>query len=282
VLTMVRAYSSWQNADKILLDPAGREETDLFQIQDISGLGPVKAAVNTSPLGSLDGDVYVGSSVSFRNIVLSIKPNPDWDTWSFEALRRLLYEYFTPKQQIRLVFETDEISPVEIFGYVEHIEPMIFSKSGEVQISIICPYPYFTAIDPVVITGISTDAPHVIDYNESIESGILVQVTYTSGASPTVIGIQLGDPTVTYFRVNGSVDANKYFLMSSVPGKKYVQNVSIASSPSAPGVITNLLSKIQAGSQWPTLKLGNNNFSIVTNAGVQDWKLTYYPRYGGL
>jgi Phage tail protein len=277
VLTTVRAYSSWQSADKLLLDPAGIEETDVLQIQDITGLGPVKAAVNTSPLGSLDGDSYVGSSVSYRNIVLSIKPNPDWDIWTYERLRRLLYEYFMPKLQIRLVFETDEIPPVEIFGYVENIEPTLFSKSGDIQISVICPYPYFTAIDPVVVNGISNNTPVDVDYNEAIETGVNVQITYTSGASPSSIGIQIGDPTLTYFRVAASVDANKYFVMSSIPGQKYVQNVAISG-----GVITNLLAKVQSGSKWPTLKLGNNKFSIVTNAGVQDWKLTYYPRYGGL
>ncbi|HEY7417968.1 MAG TPA: hypothetical protein VH593_22490, partial [Ktedonobacteraceae bacterium] len=215
MLTKVRAYSSWQTAEILPLDENGRIETDLLQIRDVTGLGPVDANINTSPIGSIDGESYIGSNVSSRNIVLTIRPNPDWKTWSFERLRRLLYTYFMPKMLTRLVFETDEISPVEIFGYVETFEPVIFSKDGEMQISIICPDPYFTAVEPIVVTGLSSPdgaTPMEIHYNGSIEAGINVQVTQTflereegqpelQAATPTLISIQVGDPLLTYFRV---------------------------------------------------------------------------------
>jgi hypothetical protein len=69
-----------------------------------------------------------------------------------------------------------------------------------------------------------------------------------------------------------------YFLMNSVPGMKYVQNVSFGS-----GVINNLLNKVVPGSQWPTLEPGINTFSVITDSpGHQDWILTYFARFGGL
>lgn len=277
MLTKVRAYSSWQSADELLLDDAGRAETDLIQIRNITGLGPVKAAVNTSPLGSVDGDSYVGSSVGSRNIVMTLKPNPDWATWSHEELRRILNLYFMPKRLVRLVFETDEISPVEIFGYVESNEPSIFSKDGEVQISVVCPYPYFTAVNPTVITGLSTGGVVVVDYNGSIETGINVKVTQSAIAFPTLIHIQVGDPTLSSFWVTAGVDDTNYFEMSSVPGQKYARNVNTDT-----GIITNLLANIQQGSEWPILEPGSNDFYVATDAGVQDWTLTYYERFGGL
>jgi Phage tail protein len=281
MLTTVRAFSSWASVDEVLLDPSGYPETDWFQIRDISGLGPVKADVNTSPLGSMDGDSFVGSTVGSRNIVLIIKPNPDWSIWTYEKLRRVLYEYFMPKRRIRLIFETDEIAPVEILGYVESNEPAIFSKDGEIQVSVICPYPYFTSVNPVVVDGVSTETNVDINYEGSVESGISVQVSRASGISPTVIGIQIGDSLLSYFRVTAGVDSSKYFAMSSVPGQKYVQNVAIAN-----GIITNLLSMVHSGSQWPILQPGINNFSVITDTPdegmVQDWRLTYYNRYGGL
>jgi Phage tail protein len=280
VLTTVRAFSSWQSADMLLLDDAGRAETDLIQIRNVEGLGPVKAAVNTAPFGSVDGDSYVGSSVGSRNIVLTIRPNPDWHTWSMERLRRLLYIYFMPKSLTRLVFETDEIPPVEISGIVETNEPVLFSKDGEIQVSIICPYPYFTAVNPTILTGISSrdnSSPLRINYAGSIETGINVEVSRSSGASPASIAVQVGDPSVAYFRVAASVDATKYFAVNTVPGQKYTQNVAFGT-----GLITNLLSKIQEGSKWPTLVPDQNDFSVITDVGVQDWKLTYFERFGGL
>ena len=72
MLTEVKAYSSWRSAPTLPLSDSGRAETDLIQIRNIDGLDPVKASVNTSPFGSVDGASYVGSSVESRNIVLTI------------------------------------------------------------------------------------------------------------------------------------------------------------------------------------------------------------------
>jgi phage-related protein len=250
------------------------------QIRNIEGLEPVKASVNTSLFGSVDGAAYTGSSVPSRNIVLTIHPNPDWHTWKYEDLRKLIYSYFMSKKPVRLVFYSDEDSPVEIFGIVESVDNSIFSKDQEFNVSVICPDPYFTSLDPKVITGQSIrsgGAPRVVTYNGSVETGIRVKVSFSSGAAPTTIGIQVGDPKVSYFNVAATVGSTLYVDMSSVAMQKYIQNVSIGS-----GVITNLLSKMQEGSKWPLFEQGDNNFSVITDQGVQDWELSFYERFGGL
>jgi len=280
VLTKLEAYSSWESAPVLPLSDNGREETDLIQIRNIDGLDPVKASVNTSPFGSIDGVAYTGSSVPSRNIVLTLHPNPDWNNWSFESLRRLLYSYFMPKQLTRLVFSSTDMPPVEIYGYVESAEVSQFSKDIELLVSIVCPDPYFTAVSPTVLAGQSSDGsnPLKINYNGSIEAGINVEVTRLSDPAPTVIGVQIGDPSLSYYRVTATVSASMYFLTNSVPAQKYVRNVTLNT-----GVITNLLSKTQRGSNWPTLKPGVNNFSVITDTpGNQDWQLTYFERFGGL
>lgn len=278
MLTEVKAYSSWRSAPTLVLNEDGRPETDYIQIRNIEGLDPVKASVSTSPYGSIDGASYTGSSVLTRNIVLTLKPNPDWDTWTYENLRRMLYSYFMPKQLTRLVFYSDDIIPVEIYGLVEDVSVNMFSKEPELLVSIICPDPYFTALNPTVLTG-QNNVVTPVTYGGSIAAGISVKVTAVSGDPPTTIGIQLGDPKITYFGVEATVSATKYFEVSSIPMRKYVQNVDIDTA-----VIENLLSKvyIQEGSLWPTLEPGENEFVVVTDAGAQDWELTYYERFGGL
>lgn len=280
MLTKLEAYSSWLDAPTLALSDAGREETDLIQIRAIAGLDPVKATVNTSPFGSVDGVAYIGSNVTYRNPVLTLHPNPDWNNWSYESLRRLLYRYFMPKLETRLVFYSDDMPTVEIYGYVEDATVNQFSKDPEIQVSIICPDPYFTAVTPTIVTGQSdrdNTSPAVIQYNGDIATGINVEVTRVSDPAPTSVGIQIGDPSASYFNAAASVDSATYFAMNSIPGNKFVQTVSLTS-----GVTTNLLSKIQEGSDWPILQPGQNNFSVITDKGVQDWQLTYYERYGGL
>lgn len=277
MLTEVKAYSSWRSAPTLMLDSNGRVENDLIQIINITGLDPVKASINTSPYGSVDGSSFTGSSVLSRNIVLTLKPNPNWDTWTYEKLRRLLYSYFMPKLITRLVFHSDDMIPVEIYGVVESVSVNMFTKEPELQVSIICPDPYFTALDPTIITGVNGSV-ETFDYNGSVESGMIVKVTHVSG-TPTTIGIQLGDPKVTYFGVVADVTTTKYFELSSIPMRKYVQNVNIGT-----GVIENLLSKVylQEGSLWPTLQPGENEFKVITDSGVQDYELIFYERFGGL
>lgn len=282
MLTEVKAYSSWRSAPTLPLTPKGRTEDDLIQIRNIDGLDPVKASVNTSPYGSVDGASYTGSSVQGRNIVLTIHPNPDWDSWSYEALRKLLYSYFMPKRATRLVFYSDDQVPVEISGIVESVTVNMFSKDPELIVSVICPDPYFTALDPVVVTGQTVRSGGVateVEYNGTIEAGMHLTVSFVSGAIPTNIGVHIGEPAVSFFSVAAGVDSTKYFDLGSLPMRKYVQNVVISN-----GLITNLLSKvtIQEGSAWPVFQPGVNEFAIVTDQGVQDFELTYFERFGGL
>ena len=281
MLTEVKAFSSWRSAPVMPLN-GSRPETDLIQVRNISGLDPVKASVNTSPYGSVDGASYVGSSLTNRNIVLTLHPNPDYDNWTYESLRRLIYAYFMPKRPTKLVFYSDDMIPVEISGIVEGVIVNMFSKDPELQVSIICPDPYFTALEATVITG-QTVRPGgdvvVVDYGGTIEAGINVKVTAVTAPNPTAIVVQLGDPSITSFGVDATVDPSMYFELSSIPMRKFVQNVGIGS-----GVITNLLSKvsIQEGSAWPTLQPGENEFLVITDQGAQDWELTYFERFGGL
>jgi hypothetical protein len=262
------------------LSDTGSAETDLIQVRNIEGLDPVKADVNTSPLGSTDGSSYTGSNVASRNIVLTLGSNPDWNQWSYESLRRLLYSYFMPKRPTRLVFYSDDIVPVKIDGIVESAEDGLFSSDPEMVVSIICPNPYFIALEPQVVNGQTIrpgEDPIAIIYEGNIEAGIHVRTTHVLDPVPTSIGIQIGDPEASYFDVVAGVNSAMYFEMNSIPMEKFVQNVNIGS-----GVITNLLPKVEEGSSWPTLKPGSNDFSVITDVGGQDWELTYFERFGGL
>jgi Phage tail protein RIFT-related domain len=281
LLTEVKAYSTQQGAPQLLLDSNGSPETDWFQIRNIEGLNPVKAAVNTTPFGSVDGESYVGSSVLSRNVVLTIHPNPDWANWTYETLRRLLYRYFTPKLPVKLEFYSDDMAPVQISGVVEDIALNPFSQDPEYLVSVICPDPYFTAINGLVVTGQSVrpaGAVTTIDYQGGIECGITLKVTRNADPAPTTIGVRVGADVLDYFNVIASVSATKFFSLSSVPLQKSVWNVDTTT-----GVITSLLSKlISEGSRWPMLQPGSNAFSVITDQGVQDWQLIYFERYGGL
>jgi len=263
------------------LSESGRAETDLIQIRNIDGLDPVTASIGTAPYGSIDGEAYTGSSVLGRNLVLTLHPNPDWSTWSPEALRRILYSYFMPKQAVRLEFYSDDMPDLEITGVVESLTANMFTNDPEILASIICPDPYFQTIDPIFLSGDTSDDPVDIEYHGTIPDGIQLLVKQVSGTNPNELDIQIGNPDLTFFKVaqTNLATSTKYFHMSSLPMSKYVETVNETT-----GVSTSLLSNVatEEGSEWPMLEPGTNQFQVISDNGVQSWELTYFEKFGGL
>lgn len=277
MLIKVSAYRSLDDDTPLVFNLLNRPETELFQVRNIDGLGPVKSDVNTIPFGAIRGAAFAGSKVGLRNLVFTIGLNPDWVTWNMTKLRQELYKYFMTERFSRLVFETEEYSPVEISGYVETCEPVIFSKDQEMQVSIICPEPDFVTVAPIVINGQNTDAPISIDYNGTVKTGFDVNMQRVSGANPTRTKIQVGDESDHFFWVDGGTTVSDYFDMNSIPGSKRVART-------APGgeLVLSLLDDIVDGSTWPEFEEGVQEFSVTTDAGIQNWTLTYFERFGGL
>ena len=127
---------------------------DPVHIRDISGLGPVKAEITTTPSGASRGATFQGVSTDKRNIVLTLGLSPNWSTQTVSSLRQLLYAYFMTEQWCKLRFHSDELPTTDIEGYVEGFEPNHFAQDPEYQISIINPRPDFIEIDASIYEGL--------------------------------------------------------------------------------------------------------------------------------
>ena len=130
--------------ESLRLELAHPEKSGIY-IKEITGIGPPKADVSVTDIATMDGGFYNSARAEKRNIVMTIG-FWDWASFIIEETRHLTYKYFPVKKPLVLVFETDSRKAM-ISGYVESNEPNIFSKQEEAQISIVCPYPYFTAVD---------------------------------------------------------------------------------------------------------------------------------------
>jgi hypothetical protein len=119
-----------------------------YVVKNIDGLGPVKAPVTTIDIAADPGGDFISAQDGMRNIVLTVGFEPDYANGSTVAdLRQELYSVFMPKNHVEMEFLTDELGPMWIEGWVETHEPVLFSDDPSVQISIICPYPYFQNAD---------------------------------------------------------------------------------------------------------------------------------------
>lgn len=128
-----------------------QNESD-FQIVNISGLNPSNAQINRSTVAGLDGSRFNSSKLEERNIVITLKLNGD-----IAQNRIRLYSYFNTKQWCKLYYQ-NELRNVYIEGWVETVEVDLFTNSETMQISIVCPNPYFKALDEII-----TDVSKVIE-----------------------------------------------------------------------------------------------------------------------
>jgi hypothetical protein len=268
-------------APTLPLDEDGVAGSDPIQVLDIQGLEPVKAAITTSLYGAFDGEAYVGANVGKRNIVLTIGLNPDWKIQTPEELRQLLYNYFMPKLLVELRFHSDIYPTVRIEGYVEDVKPNIFSKTPQMQVSIICPRPDFIAVAPSIFTGLTNDGSALteIDYAGSVSTGILLKINQAVG-SPGEATIQVnltGEGAPQTFLAKGNITPDVRWEMSSIMGAKYVRSVTLATA-----AITNYLNDVAVDAVWPRLYPGVNNLAVLTAVVGQNWELSYYTRFGGL
>lgn len=267
----------------------GMEATDPIQIISIDGLGPVAAAVNTVQYASVDGEFYNGSNVGKRNIVLTLRLNPDWSDQTVEGLRKFLYQYFMPKNQVTLQFTSTHMAQVNIVGYVESMEPTLFSKDPVYTVSIICPKPQFVAVAPTVINGtvelLTASALQEIDYEGSLECGFVLDVTTNPAyLVNTLTHVYLQNVDVQQFIIKNPAMATTHELeLSTIQGSKWIRDILVSA-----GTYNSLLGSAVSGSVWPTLKQGANQFRVQLDpngtAGTagQPWTLTYQALYGGL
>lgn len=258
--------------------------TDPVQVRGITGLEPVAGAIATTELGSgtSRGEAYQGASVGKRNIVLSLGLNPDWKDQTVEDLRQILYGYFMTPLWCKLRFFSDTKPPVDIEGYVESMDPNIFSDDPEVQVSIVCPKPDF--IDPVatLVVGEVDDGTveNEFTYIGNVDTGLELRVDQT-GANPTYTGklqVIVNYLTPEMFEIDPvTINGIKRFKLTTLPSSKRAENVALAD-----GAITNLLNNVTDISKWPLIRPGKNVIQVIGEEDGQQWTLAYFNRFGAL
>lgn len=282
MIRRVEVFSSNPSAPEL---PLGgfMPNNDPVQLRTIDGLGPVKAELASTAFASGRGELFQGSSIGKRNIVLNLGLNPNWIDQTMATLRQKLYAYLLPEAWTKLRFFSDHLPTVDIEGIVESFEPNMFSEDPEIQVSILCHKPDFIDVDATIYNGVVDDGTAELEfiYTGTVGTGIELRIDGSTD-NPSYSGdfdITLKSPTSPQiFSIQGVlVDTTKYFKVSSVRTKKRAQ-IILKSDGSA----TNLLSKITTASVWPEIKPGTNLLSVKATETGQAWTLAYYNRFGGL
>lgn len=251
-----------------------------YQVVSVDGLNPPKANIYTSAIANLDGAKYKNSKLDMRNIVITVRLQGD-----VEENRLYLYRYFKIGKWCKITYKNGMRS-VYIEGYCETIECNLFTDKEEAQISIICPKPYFKALDGMLFDISKTigsfefpfafgsngatfddnnDTDDAIEFSYiernkvvsvrnvgEIETGVIIHMAATADnvTNPMVYN------TVTneYFKINDTLNEGDEIIICTNRGEKSVTKIS-------DGIRSNAMHLIATGSTWFILDIGDNLFS---------------------
>lgn len=261
-----------------------------YYVIGVQGLTPPATAVNTATAGTIDGTFFNSARVNQRNIVITIILNGD-----IEGNRQRLYQIFPRKTPCTVYFKNKN-RDVKIVGYVEALEGDLFVMREQMQISIICPRPYFEALQALYIElskilamfefpfSIVTPIPfsEVLDYpictiNNTGDAacGTTIDVDFYDDAS----GLKIFNTTTqSFFELDYSFETNDHVVINTNSGQ---MGVVLYRN----GTQTNLLNYVAQNSTWLKIMPGENTFTFTVETGdAENVKIHFTTAllYGGV
>lgn len=209
----------------------------------VTGLNPPPADISTSPIATKDGSIFTNAQVQDRNIVLTfaitgVKP---------ETQRTSIYYIFKVKEPISLEIKTSTRTAY-IDGYVKNINADPFNQKQQIQVSIICPEPYFLGSEESrAITYPSTNVVTLSDCTH----GAVFEITATGSITG---GFTIGNTlTGQQFKVNGDYQTGDVITLDTRLGLK-------ALTLTRNGTTTNILQQMDSTlHDWIQLVPYDNN-----------------------
>lgn len=247
-----------------------------YLIQNIDGLDPVKAVVSSSPFGNMDGEQYQSSRRDARNIVitLGLENSP---AGPVRLIRSKLYDFFMPKERVRMQFFDDEEPMVEIEGIVESCLSPLFAKEPVATISVLCHNPDFYNPSVVIIYGntVSTTAETTINYTGSIETGINLTLRVDRAMDRFVVYHRSSFDTIYTLEFNQPLISGDVLTISTSDGDKgAILNRS--------GIINSLIYGIPTSSNYIHLTPGTNKIRVYAEGVAVPFTIGYTNKIGGL
>ena len=261
-----------------------------YNVYKITGLQPPTVSINSSVNATSDGSTVNSLRAGTRNIVLYMTLEGE-----VEKSRINLYRYFPLKRNITLYFKNGS-RDVCIEAYVEVIECDLFTNKQIAQISLLCPQPYFKAVDDIVsyfsdisslfefpfsvpaqgveISSITRNLRKSIINTGDVESGLIIDL-YAVGevVNPIIYDVFKR----THIKLMFTLIAGDHIVINTNAGAKSITLIR-------GGITSNIMGYMYPDSSWLTLEAGDNVFTTDCERGADNLQLTFTASilYGGV
>lgn len=248
---------------------------------EITGLTPPNASINMSKVSGVDGSQFNSAAVNNRNLVLTIYPKHP-----VEANRLKLYDYFGVGQKVKFYYK-NAARNVYTEGYVETLDGTFFTNQEALQVSILCPDPYFKGAGEIIADisklvslfefPFSIDAAGIplSEFNEyligqitndgNVSTGLFIELT----ANGTVINPVLYDAdSRESMGLRLTMQANDLIRITTIKGQTGVVLVR-------GGITTNIINTIIDGATWFQAKPGTNFYTYTVDEGLDNLSVKF-------
>lgn len=270
--------------DSLLLPLSDYTESGIV-ITEIDGIGPVEADVHTTDYATRDGSVFNSARVQNRTVVLTLRP---MEHPTVEDMRHRIYKFFPVKREVKMEVITDR-RDAYVTGYVESVEPTIFSNEEEVEVSIVCPDPYFYSASsseiiysgaeplfefpfsnegpsPVIIMGVATNTnERVFDYNGDFDVGVIIHLKFTGAVSGLAVHSieENQNMEIDISKIPDGLQPQDELIISTLKGSKSARILRN-------GHFINAINSIAMLSDWITVHIGSNTIIYTADSGLEN------------
>lgn len=252
-----------------------------YTVYQIDGLNPPDAIINTTPVANFDGSRFNSSRTNERNIVIYLTIEGDCET-----NRINLYRYVRTKRYVKFYYK-NSARDVYAEGYVENMQIAIFGMKQSVQISILCPQPFFKAVDTSIVdfstivplfvfpfayeeagapfSELEINAQKSIINNGDVINGVIIKIKAAGAAlNPTIYNLTQNQ----YFKLNIEMAEGDELTINTNKSHKEITLLH-------DGEESNVINDMDIGSEWFQLLSGDNIFTYGADEFPQNLTCTF-------
>ena len=254
----------------------------------LTGTGPPAATINRAKVSVTDGTRFNSATVGERELLLTVYILRD-----IARARLNLYRFIATKSHVKIYYQADGLN-VYIEGYVETAEVNPWEENQNVQVSIICPMPFWQDVassytdasqvwklfefpfaieeEGKELSTINTSTGTLIENGGTVEAGVTFVITATvSTENPRIHNLSTGE----YIGVHATLEAGDQLEICTVTGSKRITHIR-------DGVRTNYINTLMLGSSWLQMAVGANEYSYTVDSGECELGVYHTNMYTGV
>jgi len=254
----------------------------------LTGTGPPAATINRATVSVADGTRYNSARVGERELLLTIHIVRD-----VARARLNLYRFVATKSHVKIYYQANGLN-VYIEGYVETAEVNPWEQNQYMQVSIICPMPFWQDVGStftdasqvsrlfefpfaieeagIELSTMDLSSSTVIENNGTVEAGVTFVITATvATTNPRIHNLSTGE----FIGIHATMEPGDQIEICTSTGSKRITHIR-------DGVRTNYINKLMLGSAWLKMVVGANEYSYTVDVGECELGVYHTNMYTGV